>query len=192
MNLYPDLIPHKYFHKGVWLSEKNTPWYYFMKTNRPFVIPTNKSFYNTLDNTLKPIVKLLHSNNIPTTPSCSGHFKPKDHFSDTYDYLKMNQKKINNSGVILKDDENGKHYFYKNKNYVLPWSKEDFLDKIENYQKKGVIGLVDNNNIGYELADEDYDVFNDNGITLIITNSKTPKENQKIWNNIFVKLKNIL
>ena len=30
---------------------------------------------------------------------------------------------------------------YRNEEYVLPWSKDDFIEKVEDYQQHGVLGI---------------------------------------------------
>ena len=192
MRLYPDLIPHEKFHKGIWLSTPKTPWYYFLHKDRDYTLPQNPKFYSTLDDSIKPIVHLLHKNNIPTTPSCSGHFYSKEHYIPTYNSLLNNQKLINNDGVILKDDETNKNYFYQNKNYKLPWTKDEFLDKITRYQLKGVLGFEDKNkDIFYELPNKDITPIHDKGITIILTDCRKKKDCQDIWNNVHNNLSNL-
>lgn len=183
MRLYPDLIPHEKFHKGIWLSTPKTPWYYFLTTKRDYQLPNNSYFYMNVDENLKPIVHLLHKNNIPTTPSCSGHFYSKDYYSPTYDSLVSNQKLINNNGVVFNDEETGKKYFYQNKNYNLPWNKKEFLDKIYNYQTKGVIGIKDQNKDIYNNL-EIPNTIHDDGITIILTSCKNKKDCTNTWKGI--------
>ena len=36
MILQTDLIPHEEFHKGIWLSNEQVPWYFFVKKERDF------------------------------------------------------------------------------------------------------------------------------------------------------------
>jgi hypothetical protein len=69
MKLDVNLIPHRDFHKGFWLQTKESPWYFFYQKPREYFLPKDNSFYQTVDDSLLPIVKLLHKNNIPTTPS---------------------------------------------------------------------------------------------------------------------------
>lgn len=193
MKLYTELIPHKYFHKGIWLSTNSVPWYFFSPQDRQFKIPTNNKFYDTVDEPLLPIVKLLHKNGIPTTPSCSGHFRDIDEYSDIYDSLINAGKRIKKDSVVLKDDENNKKYYYRNKKFILPWDKDEFLDKIGKYQKKGVIGFVDKDkSIFNDLDGGDYNLINNDGNTIIITESNNKKELLDKWKNINNIIRKIL
>lgn len=189
MKLYCDLIPHIVFHKGIWLSNKNVPWYFFLKTNRDYEIPNSSTFYESVDEYILPTIKKLHRYGIPTTPSCSGHFEDKKYYSEIYNQLKDFEGNLR-SGEILYDDENDRKFYYENKNYKLPWQKNDFLNKIIDYQKKGIIGFVDNNGEIYQrLKNPKYKKFFDNGITLILVESKGINDMEKTWklvhNDIF-------
>jgi hypothetical protein len=191
--IYPDLVPHDSFHKGYWLNiDGPESWYYFFPTNRPYKIPSNDSFYNTLDNDLIKIVKLLHSNNIPTTPSCSGHFDSQDHYVKIYERLLNNASRINTGGVILNNPETGKRYLYKNRNYKLPWNLETFVDKSVDYQTKGVLGFVDPNGTYYNLVNSDFDCGHDNGITLVFENSTSKQYKSSKWNELYEVMANYL
>lgn len=187
MELYPNLIPHTDFHKGIWVSSNNTPWYYFLKTNREFNIPNHHQFYNTVDENLLPIVKLLHKNGIVTTPSCAGHHESESHYSDLYDSLANNANLINKKGDILYDYENFKKYYYKNPDYRLPWPKDRFVDKIMEYQKNGVLGIVDPDQIFVNNLNNT-NTKTDGDITLILTQSENPKDNKEIWYSIYNEL----
>jgi len=190
MKLLTHLIPHTNFHKGIWLSNENVPWYFFLKTDREFEIPNGDSFYDSVDECLLPIVKKLHNNNIPTTPSCAGHFENRKYYSEIYDLLKMfeNNLKI---GEILHDDENDRQFYYENSNYKLPWSKNVFLDEIIDYQKNGVIGFLDNDKkIFKRLKNKGYDKLSDNGITIIKIKPKNIDEMEKSWKTVYNDLTN--
>jgi hypothetical protein len=193
MRLKSDFIPHEKFHKGIWLSCKIVPWYFFLETNRNYKIPDNKSFYNTIDENLLPIVKKLHKNNIPTTPSCSGHFEDKEYYSDVFYLLDKFQNDVKEKHIILKDDETNKKYKYKNPKFELPWKKEEFLKKINDYQKKGVLGFIDKNDIFYnQLMGKDYKKIKDGDVTIIIVESETPKESSEKWNIVKNDINNII
>lgn len=192
MILHTHLIPHEYFHKGIWLSNEQVPWYFFVKKDRDFEIPKNTDFYDTLDEILYPIVKKLHKNNISTTPSCAGHFEKKGYYSEIYDSLKHFEKSAKNE-VILHDDENGKKYKYRNKNFELPWSKDEFLDKIINYQKKGVLGFKDNKKQIYnKLKSDSFEKKHNDGVTLILITSETPKDCHDKWKSLYGQLNRII
>lgn len=184
MKISVDLIPHTDFHKGLWLQSNQSPWYFFYNSPREYTLPKDSKFYKTVDDDLLDIVKLLHSKKIPTTPSCSGHIMSRKHYSDLYNTINVAKDNIVNDGIILKNPETGRRFFYKHKNYDLPWSKNEFLNDMEEYQKKGVIGFVDNNGIYDELKGR-LPVKHDNGITLIFSKGNSEDSISKNWNNVY-------
>lgn len=141
MKISPELVPHADFHKGAWLlPEGRTDWYYFLKKKTAREIK-NKDFINSVDGPLQPLVKYLHKKGIKTTPSCAGHHFGERNIEMTYDDLERDKEAIVNGGIRLKDIETGKLYLYQDKNYSLPWNREEFIKQLTIYQQKGVIGI---------------------------------------------------
>ena len=66
--LRSDLVPHTDFHRGYWYKSNLSDWYYFKESKRDFTI-TEKFRYDLVDEDILPLVKALHSHDIPTTPS---------------------------------------------------------------------------------------------------------------------------
>lgn len=191
--LNPDFIPHQDFHKGYWLNiNEPSPWYYFFKTDRDYSIPNNHNFYRSLDKDLLKITKLLHANNIPTTPSCSGHFSAPEYYVNIFNRLKQNEGIIKTKGVILNNKETGKKYFYRNPRYILPWNQDEFVDRSLNYQTKGVIGITDLNKNLYSYIENLYDCMHDRGITLVFENSTNSKDKYQNWNELYKRVSNYL
>lgn len=188
-NLTAELIPHKDFHKGIWL--KGEKWYYFSPKERDFKIPTTIDFHKTLDKDIIPIIDFLYSKGIATTPSCSGHFYNIENYKNIYQSLEKECLLIKNEGISLIDPETNKDYFFKDKNYELPWTLDEFINKVMNYQHKGVIGFIDENN---QLFDKlklitEIETFKDGELTILIVSPNNKIERQKIWNKILNYLK---
>lgn len=183
MKLSVDLIPHKKFHKGLWLQSDVSPWYFFYETPREYSLPTSNKFYKTVDKDLLDIVKLFHAKGIPTTPSCSGHIMSKQHYSDLYDTIVSAKNNIQTDGIKLKNPETNRRFFYKNKNYTLPWNKEGFLNNMEDYQKKGVIGFVDSINL-YDKIKNTIPSIHDEGVTMVFSKGNTKNDINKNWTSI--------
>jgi len=188
VKLNPDLIPHTNFHKGLWLQTQKSPWYFFYETPRKFSIPNNSNFYKTVDPQLVDTVKFLHSKNIPTTPSCSGHIKPMLQYGTLFNTIKRVQDDIQNGGIDLINPETNRKFFYKNSKYELPWNKMDFVSQMDDYQKKGVIGFVDKDNI-FDWLSKMLPSKHDNGVTLIFTKSNNDNEIIKNWRDVYNVLK---
>ena len=193
MKLNPELIPHNKFHKGIWLTTPNLDWYYFINKDREFSIPQSKGFNKTLDPFIIPVVNYLHSNSIPTTPSCSGHFYDGKKYANVYDGLDENRKLINSSGIKMKDCETGTRYFYKNEKYKLPWKKNDFIDQVLEYQKKGVLGLYDPRNYFYNtLPIDNFETIKDDNITLYVGNFINERECKESWKSFYNQIQKVI
>lgn len=189
----PDLIPQKDFHKGYWLNiDEPNPWYYFFPAQRSFRIPSNKRFYQTLDDSLVKPVKLLHSKGIPTTPSCSGHFFGGDYYFEIYKNLTADSEKIVNEGIILQDSETGTEYFYRNPTFKLPWDYSSFVERSLVYQITGVLGFIDLERTLYKLLKFEFETDHNNGITLIFERSDNQEEKNLRWNELYQTLADYL
>lgn len=184
MTLRSDLIPHKEFHKGLWLLNQKSPWFFFLETPRKYTIPQNKDFYKTVDDDLLKIVKLFHSKDIPTTPSCSGHIKDLRTYVDVFDSLLNIQKDIKKDGIYLKNPETNRKFYYKNPKYKISTSRDQFLHEIEDYQKKGVLGFQDDGQIFQKIADK-VKSNHENGITMVFTKGNTSDQIKNNWKKIY-------
>lgn len=183
--LYLDLIPHKYFHRGYWLAIKESnPWYYFFPAKRSYTLPKDSSFYNTLDPGLVKVVKYLHSKNVITTPSCTGHFSDANYYEEVYGRLLTQATKIQNEGILLTNPETKAQYYYRNKNHRLPWNRQEFVGKSLDYQTKGVLGVVDRNKNLYSSLKPFCEVDHNEGITLIYESTKDLKQKTEEWKRI--------
>lgn len=189
----PDLIPQKDFHKGYWLNiNEPNPWYYFFPAKRSFLLPSSENFYKTVDADLLKAVRFLHSQGIPTTPSCSGHFYKPQRYSEIYKRLESNVEKIVNEGVILEDSETGTRYFYRNASFRLPWDHDSFVDRSLGYQITGVLGFVDPDEKLHKVLKSEFETDRDSGITLVFERSKDKEEKSLRWNKLYETLADYL
>lgn len=197
MIVTPDFIPHKHFHKGSWLIEKDNPnWYYFYP-KRKNNFNYEKNFYQTLDEPLKKVVKYLHQIGLNTTPSCAGHFYPERSFENIYDQLDNQRKKIQNKGLILQNPETGEFYRYRNEDYVLPWDKDYFVNRAEDYQSNGCLGIKSpNKNTTLHLTDKPIKEFKtlydkNNNVIIFLTKSDSVKDRNDKWDYFTEKMMNL-
>jgi hypothetical protein len=198
MKISPNFIPHEMFHKGYWLNPvKDNSWYYFQPSKREFDTKLPKEFYSTLDEKFKGIVPYLHQKGIPTTPSCTGHFKNNSTFKKVYSNLEKHKSEINNNGLLLQNPETGEFLKYYNPTYSLPWDENQFVEKCSEYQKRGCLGLIINDYYQQnELMDIDFNTntyWDDNtNCFLIITKPDTEIEMNGCWDNIINLIKEII
>ena len=155
----------------------------------------NKDFPESVDAPLKELVSFLHQRGIKTTPSCSGHHRSEKNFEKVYDDLEKDKEEIRNKGLQFKDIETGKIYSYRNGRYMLPWTREYFLDKVVTYQEKGVLG------IRYDGAQKErilqlhipkVKIVEKDSIIFIHTNENTTEDIAARWKLITEEIKSIL
>jgi hypothetical protein len=192
----PEFIPHSEFHTGKWLLPVSSCWYYFIKTPNEDTI-TNTNFLDSVDEPLKELVSFLHDKGIKTTPSCSGHHFSEKNFELIYDCLEKDMHAIKNGGLKLADIETGQIYLYRNPEYSLPWSRENFLSEVKTYQQKGIIGIkLENRDIEIKkllrLKFDGVKIWESDSIVFIYVNGNTMGEHRGTWQEITREIKNIL
>ena len=111
--------------------------------------------------------------------------------------MEKDKNNIVHSGLTVKDVETGKNYFFKDKNYVLPWTKQEFIDSASVYQQKGVIGLRLGNrkklkNGILKLRIDTVTIEERDSITFIFTNGENKGDNRRIWRKITRAIKRLL
>ena len=195
IKLSNNLVPHKDFHKGYWYKSPNLNWYYFKEEKRVNQLPSDNTFIKSVDKALQPLTKFLHSNNIITTPSCSGHIYSEEYFNDVFDKLEKDSYIIKDKGLKVKNIETGEEFLFIDKNYKLPYTKEEFINSAVEYTKKGVIGIYDLNNNTVKALNKIkskklYSKTNKNH-TLIFTHSETPEEVEILWNMVTYLIKKL-
>ena len=197
MTITPDLIPHTEFHTGIWLLSTRRPeWYYFMKKKNVNHISA-PAFIKTVDRPLRGLVKFLHKHGIKTTPSCSGHHIRERDLDTIYSALEKDRTEIINEVLRLKDVETGEIYFYRDKNYQLPWMRQEFIDRVSIYQQKGVIGLrLDHHEEEkarlLKLKISGITIEERDGIVFLFTDGENKGDNQHIWRRATRAVKKLL
>ena len=136
-----DLVPHIDFHKGYWFKSNISDWYYFKEQKRPYIIPEYFN-YSLLDKELLSLVIFLHKKNIPTTPSCSGHFFPEEYFIELYQKIKIEEHLIRSVGLELKNIETQEIINFKDKNYRFTYPQRSFTKLAQPYSKQGILGVL--------------------------------------------------
>lgn len=197
MKITPDLIPHKEFHNGAWLrSPSETGWYYFREGKNNNII-RNKDFLKSVDAPLRELVKLLHEKEIKTTPSCSGHCHGKGQLKSIYSSIEKDLDLIRQDGLELMDIETGKKILFREDEYALPWNKSDFVNKLDEYQHNGIIGIKPGRNklIGKRLLELDvprFEVENSGPIILLSTSGSGDENNADVWKKLTREIKRML
>ena len=131
-----------------------------------------------------------------TTPSCSGHHIKERNLEKIYCNLQQDALLINADGIDMVDVESGKLEHFKDRNYVLPWDKYDFVNQLSMYQHKGVLGLrSDDEMLKSYLKEMQFNgvrVKENDGIVFIFTNEENAFDIRAIWAAITHEIKLIL
>ena len=172
-----DLVPHIDFHKGYWFKSNLSDWYYFKEQERPYNIPEFFN-YSLLDKDLLSLVIFLHKKNIPTTPSCSGHFLSEDYFTDLFQKIKIEEHLIRSVGLELKNIETQETIKFKDEKYTFVYPQRSFIKLAQPYSKQGILGVL--GDFSYINSINNLNVLKDGDITLF----HAVKDTKKVWNEL--------
>jgi hypothetical protein len=175
--LRSDLVPHTDFHRGYWYKSNLSDWYYFKESKRDFTI-TEKFRYDLVDEDILPLVKALHSHDIPTTPSCSGHDYPESYFKSLYEKIKIEEYLIKTIGLKLINIETFEEITFQDNLYSFIYSEDSFLSSIKDYSKYGILGIK--GNFSYIDSISNLNMLTDGNITLF----HAVKGNKKVWKEL--------
>lgn len=184
----PDFVPFGEFQNYRWLSNPSGEWYYKYKREDPIQVPSNPFFIESVDESLKEVVSFLIEKQIPTTPSCSGHFGVNDNeFRKVYSSLLSDLNSIRGKGIVLKDEENGEEIEFQNRDFELPWDEETFVQLAKSDSSKGVIGVFDPESILFKNLSKERilntQTIRDGNLTIFLTSANNGRENNEIWRN---------
>ena len=119
------------------------PLWYYHRPGTDEEIVANRRFYQLVDEELKELCHLLHSAGLRTTPSCQGHFYPRERFERIWEELQREQPRIRDGGLSVKDSETDETYLFHDERFQLPWSDfEGFYDEAGRHQSTGYLGIV--------------------------------------------------
>lgn len=142
--LSPSIIPHHHLPTTRWYRATG-PWYYHRPTAEPPRQRLAPDFYDHVDRALRPLVRLLHHWDLRTTPSCQGHFHPREHFERVWAQLARDRRRIRapGQGLRVTDSETGERFRFHAPDYELPWrSGAAFCDEAMRQQGVGYLGVL--------------------------------------------------
>jgi hypothetical protein len=119
-------------------SEDHNLWYYFNK--RKDNSYNSAELDDTLDFSIKKIVKFLNDKGYETLPSCEGHNRTKKFIDKAWKNLINDKKKIRTTGLWLCNCENSNKYFLLNPNWEIPFTYSEFSEICSG--EKEVVGYI--------------------------------------------------
>jgi hypothetical protein len=139
--LDPGIIPQRAFPLRRWFYA-NPLWYYHTPATR-HRLHTDAQFYELLDPDLRELCQALLGAGLYTTPSCQGHFYPRQRFERVWDELSREADSIRESGLVVHDSETDCPYQFQAPQYQLPWPDfAAFLEQAFPHQNHGYIGIA--------------------------------------------------
>jgi hypothetical protein len=141
VGLSAGLLEHQRWPVSKWFYA-NPLWYYHRDGTDEEIVP-NRKFYQLVDPDLREICRELNDAGLHTTPSCQGHFYPRERFERIWDELKREEPQIVGSGLVVKDSETDAEYLFRDPSYRVPWANFDgFYAKAADHQGTGYLGIV--------------------------------------------------
>ncbi len=103
----------------------------------------NRIFFDRVDSDLRPLCRLLIDNGLRTTPSCQGHFHPRQRFAEIWDDLLHEQDAIRHEGLVVRDAETDAPYLFRDDRFRLPWDGfSSFLSAAYSDEGTGYLGIL--------------------------------------------------
>ena len=115
------VFPEEFAWKEWWTpARKGRSW--FFHTPRQIVAhPSHTVEFETLDTGVSGLVGKLHGMDIPTWPSCEGHWFDPKRAREMYAQLQKDAQSIRTTGLPMKHVETGKQGYIYNPTWHLPW-----------------------------------------------------------------------
>lgn len=140
-NLHADLLPHRRWGVRKWFYA--SPLWYYHGPSPDHRVQADSQFYALMDPNLRPLCRLLHQAGVRTTPSCQGHFYPREHFQRVWGQITRDAAAITQAGLPVRDSETGRLYLFRNPAYTVPWPTfEAFHDQVALHQTTGYLGIL--------------------------------------------------
>ncbi len=138
--LRADIVPHREFAIRRWFYAH--PLWYYHRLADEHHLNTDPKFYQLVDPELRALCHLLLDAGLQTTPSCQGHFYPRDRFEHIWEELLREKRRIREGGLEVRDSESDRRYLFLDEAYQLPWQTfDDFFAEANPHQNKGYIGV---------------------------------------------------
>jgi hypothetical protein len=139
--LDPGLVPVREFPLRKWYYA-DPLWYYHVPALE-HRLTDDPQFYAKVDPPLRALCRLLLEAGLCTTPSCSGHFYPRERFERIWSGLARDAEAIRGEGLRVKDSETEAAALFRDSEYCLPWqSADDFYAKAGSEQNHGYLGIA--------------------------------------------------
>ena len=204
--LRANLVPYSEFALHKWFY--SSPLWYYHQPGTTHGIRANPKFYRLVDPDLRELCRILLEAGLHTTPSCQGHFYPRERFERIWDELQREARLITGEGLKVKDSETDRTHLFRDPGYQLPWSGfREFYREASSQQSHGYLGVMvpADSPVLDRLRSEPYSslrgrILYDDELTALLrmplfniyVDPSTPEERSREWMAITRYLKSIL
>jgi hypothetical protein len=123
-----------YYASGAWFYHKPATFHR---------LQAGDQFFELVDPCLKPLCRLAIDAGLCTTPSCQGHFFPREHFSAIWHKLTAELAQVRAGGLLVRDCEDQREYLWLDPAFESPWSDfEAFYEQVHLAQTHGFLGIA--------------------------------------------------
>ena len=137
-----DFIPVKSMHQKSWYkSPYHTDWYYHVPRKSGSGSDDFKRLGDTIDPCMSSLVEKFHMMNIPTMPSCQGHYHSDEEIIRKFISLTSDAEKIRSKGLKLQCVETGDCIVLMDSEWRLPWSMNEFVRLVSKTSETGYLGI---------------------------------------------------
>lgn len=139
--LRADIIPHQAFALHKWFY--SSPLWYYHRPGSTEEIRADRTFYKLVDPDLRELCRLLNEAGLQTTPSCQGHFYPRERFERIWAELQREAPLIGGDGLEVRDSETDRPHLFRDPDYRVPWPDfRAFYEQASAHQNAGYLGII--------------------------------------------------
>lgn len=122
--------------KDWWESEDHQGWFYHSPRREEHGPISLKALTRSLDEALESLAVHLDRHGYRTLPSCEGHYHRPSHYADVFRHLEQDAQKIRGAGLRLSNCESGEPFVYRNADWKLPFTREEFMRRASGNDEK--------------------------------------------------------
>jgi|LauGreDrversion4_2_1035121.scaffolds.fasta_scaffold00986_9 hypothetical protein len=136
-------VPPEQFCVKRWFRPARGGYAWFYHTPAPLRGSSFLRDYSTVDEDLRPIVRMLHAMGIPTMPSCQGHWPDRGWAKRCFEDIQRDAEQIRYAGMNMVDVETGVSLKFSDPFYSLPWfAWQDFHEELVFNQGRGYLAFL--------------------------------------------------
>lgn len=135
------LIPLRAFPLHKWYYAQ--PLWYYHAPATVHRLRSDEHFFEMVDPPLRELCRIVLAAGGCTTPSCSGHFYPRERFERIWSLLEREAAEIRGAGLLVRDSETHEPYLFAQADFTLPWADfSEYFEAVAATQQNGYVGVA--------------------------------------------------